>query len=196
MTRLTETILLAAALALSPAVLAEDPKAPPAGATSGGMSDAVMVKATVEAIDLKARTITIKGPKGNVRTFPVDAKIKNLDKIKVGDEIRAAYYEALAWDLRKAGQPTAESGIKESGVAAKGGGEGAIGGVREVTLVATVVGIDPKAPSVTLKEPEGKITEVKVKDPKKLEGVVVGDKVEIRFTQALAISLDKPAPVK
>jgi hypothetical protein len=34
---------------------------------------------------------------------------------------------------------------------------------------------------------------VKARDPKNLDKVKVGDNVEITYTQALAISLDKPA---
>jgi hypothetical protein len=34
---------------------------------------------------------------------------------------------------------------------------------------------------------------VKVKNPKNLEGVKVGDMVELTYAQAFAVSLDKPA---
>jgi Cu/Ag efflux protein CusF len=48
---------------------------------------------------------------------------------------------------------------------------------------------------VTLTGPEGNSVTIKVKDPKKLNGVKVGDDVEITYTQALAISVEK-APAK
>ena len=35
-----------------------------------------------------------------------------------------------------------------------------------------------------------------MKDPKNLEGVKVGDLVEITYLQALAVALDKPKPEK
>jgi Cu/Ag efflux protein CusF len=61
-----------------------------------------------------------------------------------------------------------------------------------VTVTATIEDISPKKTYVTLKGPEGKTMDVKVRDPKNLEGVKVGDKVVITYTQAFAIALDKP----
>jgi hypothetical protein len=47
--------------------------------------------------------------------------------------------------------------------------------------------------TVTLKGPQGNSETVKVQDPKNLEGVKTGDLVDITYTQALAVALDKPA---
>lgn len=52
--------------------------------------------------------------------------------------------------------------------------------------------IDPKKTFVTLKGPQGKVVDVKVRDPKNLENVKVGDQVAITYTEALAISVEKP----
>jgi hypothetical protein len=43
---------------------------------------------------------------------------------------------------------------------------------------------------VTLKGPEGKTQEIKVKDPKNLENVKVGDQVAFTYTEALAVSVE------
>src|SRR5512144_462557 len=88
-----------AALAFAPSAAAQTPKEGSGKLPSGGMSEAVMITATVQAVDLTARTVTLKGPKGKVETVKVDASIKNLDRLKVGDEVVAKYYEALAWDV-------------------------------------------------------------------------------------------------
>jgi ASC-1-like (ASCH) protein len=63
--------------------------------------------------------------------------------------------------------------------------------VQQVTVTATVETIDKNSQYVTLKGQEGKTVEVKVKDPKNLEGVKVGDEVVITYTEALAISVEK-----
>jgi hypothetical protein len=67
---------------------------------------------------------------------------------------------------------------------------GAIG--REVSITATVTAIDKKAKTVTIKGPQGHTETIKAKNPKNLDAVKVGDLVDITYTQALAISLDKP----
>jgi hypothetical protein len=64
---------------------------------------------------------------------------------------------------------------------------------RQITVTATITAIDTKARTVTVKGPQGNLETVKVRDPKNLAGVKVGDLVELTYTQALAIALDKPA---
>ena len=183
------------ALALATPALAQTPKDGSAKLPSGGMSEAVMLTATVQAVDLKARTVTLKGPKGKVETVKVDPSIQALDKLKVGDEVVAKYYEALAWDVKKAGQSTMKPGITEAVGVGKEAGAGTAIGERKVRMVVTITAIDPAAPAVTVKEPDGPSSVIKVKNPKNLEGVKVGDQVEVTFTQALAVSLE-PAPKK
>jgi hypothetical protein len=60
--------------------------------------DMVTINAKVEAIDLKANTVTFKGPKGNVRTVAVQdpAYQEKLKTLKVGDVVEITYAEALA----------------------------------------------------------------------------------------------------
>ena len=62
------------------------------------------------------------------------------------------------------------------------------------TIKAKVTAIGKKKESVTLVGPEGNSVTIKVKDPKKLNGVKVGDDVEITYTQALAVSVEPAAP--
>jgi Cu/Ag efflux protein CusF len=65
-----------------------------------------------------------------------------------------------------------------------------------VTVTATIVDISPKKTYVTLKGPEGKTMDVKVKDPKNLEGVKAGDQIEITYIEALAIAVEKAKPAE
>jgi Cu/Ag efflux protein CusF len=58
-----------------------------------------------------------------------------------------------------------------------------------MTAVVTVTAIDAKVPSVSITDAENRKMSFKVENPKNLEGVKVGDKVEITYTQALAISV-------
>jgi hypothetical protein len=44
-------------------------------------------------------------------------------------------------------------------------------------------------PSVTIKTADGSVKSMKVEDRKNIEGLKVGDKVDITYTQALAISV-------
>ena len=53
--------------------------------------------------------------------------------------------------------------------------------------------IDQKLPSITVKTVDGRTVTRKVDNPKNLEGVKVGDKIEITYTQAAVLSVD---PIK
>ncbi len=58
--------------------------------------DTVEITAKVEAIDYKKRTVTLKGPEGNTKTFTVDKSVKGFKKVKEGDDIVVRHTEAVA----------------------------------------------------------------------------------------------------
>ena len=130
---------------------------------------------------------------GRTVTLPVRDKSK-LDTINVGDTVIATYVEAVAFQVRKAGSGAPSASVKEERTTSKPGETPAGAFAREVTVTTTIDAIDSKAKTVTIKGPEGNTETIKVKDPKNLEGVKVGDLVDITYTQALAVGLDKPAP--
>jgi len=150
----------------------------------------VTATATVQAIDLQKRVVTLKGPKGNVFDITVGEQARNLPQLKVGDEVEAKYYESIALRLVKPGEGVA--GVQETGALARakqGEKPGGMAG-RQVTLTATITAIDKKKQKVTLKGPEGKTVTVKAENPKNLAKVKVGDEIEITYTEALAISVE------
>jgi hypothetical protein len=157
-----------------------------------GVVGAVTVRGTISAIDKDKSTVTLKGPKGNTMTLEVRDKSK-FDVIKVGDPVVATYVEALGFQARKAGTTAPGVSVQESRVSSKPGETpaGAMG--REITITATITAIDKKAMTVTIKGPSGETETIKAKDPKNLDAVKVGDLVDVTYTQALAVSLDKPA---
>lgn len=192
--------LLATALTLSACAANKPVPTPPAptvsvsssqGQGTGSTEQVVTVTAAVQSIDAKKRMVTLKGPDGNLVTVKVRDEVQNLDQVKKGDLVTAAFYESIAYEVKKKG--TVEPGVAEAADAARApAGEKPAGlGAAAVTVVATISGIDKKTNTVTLKGPEGNTVNVKVKDPSRLEGVKVGDLVEITYTEAVAISVDK-----
>ena len=170
---------------------ASSPAAKPAAQPKVQEAATVTLRGTVEAIDKEKQTVTLKGPK---RTLVVQVQDpKKLDAIKVGDPVVGKYYEALAFEVKKAG--TATPGITaQQGVASSKPSETPAGAVgQRVTVTVTITEIDKKAGTVTVKGPEGRTETIKARDPKNLDAVKVGDLVEITYTQALAIALDKSA---
>ena len=152
----------------------------------------VTLRGTVDAVDLEKKTVTLKGPKGNTLTLQVKDP-KKLEMIKVGDPVVAKYYEALAIELKKPGEATPSVSVEKAAATSKSGDTPAAMVGEQVTATVTVVGIDTKAQTVTVKGPEGKTETVKARDPKNLAKLKVGDMLDVTYTRALAISLDKPA---
>ncbi|HTN94763.1 MAG TPA: hypothetical protein VMJ33_09290 [Gallionella sp.] len=58
------------------------------------------IVATVLAIDMQNRLLTVKGPKGNVVTVAVPADMTAFDSLKAGDKISAEYAEAVAVSVK------------------------------------------------------------------------------------------------
>jgi Cu/Ag efflux protein CusF len=191
MKRLTVALMTCSLFALP--AWAQTPAPSPEKMPAVTETEVVKVRGTVSAIDKEKRTVTLKGPKGRTLTLDVKDPSK-LDVIKVGDPVIAAYVEAVAVQVKKAGTATPGMSTQESRVSSKPGETPAGAVAREITVTGTITAIDKKAQKVTIKGPQGNQETVKVKDPTNLEGVKVGDMVEITFTQALAVSLDKPAP--
>ena len=156
-------------------------------------ASATKVHGTVDAVDKEKGTVTLKGPKGRTVTLAVKDKSK-LDAIAVGDPVVATYIEAVAVQVRKAGSGAPGVSVKEERATSKPGETPAGAVAREITVTATIDAIDKKAQTVSIKGPEGNAETIKVKNPKNLEGVKVGDLVDITYAQALVVALDKPAP--
>ena len=180
------TIVLAVLFAL-PAFADDDKSAEKLHVVKTGMTTAT---ATVEAIDLDNRVVTLRDADGNVFDLAVGSEVKNLPQVKVGDKVTATYYEAISAKVYKSGEAPESSSASESLTRAKLG-EKPAGEVRtSVTAKATVTAIDTKTNEVTLKGMDGKSVKVLVEDPENLKGVEVGDEVLITYEQALAVSVD------
>ena len=152
-------------------------------------STVVTITATVEALDLASRMVTLKGPKGNTITFKVDDRVKNLPQVKVGDQVAAKYYESVAIQVTKPGR--VQAGTAGAAARARPGERPAGLGTSQVAITASIEAIDREMPSVTLKGSDGNVETYKVQDPKNLENVKVGDQVVITYTVAVAISVEE-----
>ena len=153
--------------------------------------EVVQESATVEAIDQSTRMVTLKGPKGNSVTFRASEEVKNLPQVKVGDEVKFAYYESLAVRVLKKDEPFPPASEAAAMARAKPGEKpaGIIGA--ETVVNATITAIDKKAKKVTLKGENGNSITVTPLRPEKLDEVKVGDRLVITYTEAVAISVEK-----
>jgi len=67
----------------------------------------VQVMANVIAVNPKTKTVTLKGPKGNVVDLVLEDP-KQVAKVKKGDQVEAVYTEAIAVSVEPAPKPAAK----------------------------------------------------------------------------------------
>jgi hypothetical protein len=145
--------------------------------------------ATVEAVELQSRTITLKKPDGTFVTTVAGPDIKRLDEVKVGDKITARYYENLIIRLKQPG----DSEVDNKVTGTTGSGQELPGGTKakQRTITATITAIDMDTPAITFTGPNGWKYTSKVQDKPALAKVKVGDKVDIVWTEAVLVSIER-----
>ena len=158
---------------------------------------ALVISAQVVGIDKATRTLTLKGPQGDVVDIVAGDEVKNFDQIKLGDFVVARYAQALTLELRKTKVKAGEPTVREGAARAKPGERPSAAGAREVTAIADVIGVDPKTSTITLKGPRGNVVTLDVRNPDQFKVVKKGDQVEVTYTEALALTVEPaPAPAK
>ena len=152
----------------------------------------VTAQARVLKVDQKDRVVTLHNAEGETFDVKVGEEVRNLPQVKKGDDVVVTYYESLAITLRKPGEAMPGVGVADTGVRAKPGEKPGAAVGQQTTITATVVGLDKKKGTVTLKGPRGNVKTITAREPKRLEPVKVGDLIEVVYTEAVAISVDKP----
>ncbi|MBI2307841.1 MAG: hypothetical protein HYU78_11130 [Rhodocyclales bacterium] len=156
-----------------------------AGKTAGEL---IRAAAEVIAIDPASRTLTLKREDGNTLTVVADSRIRNLAQVSVGDIVVAQYGHARALSLKKVAvqHPDGENGGTPPPPARAADGQ------RKRTIVADIIAIDDRTGQATLKGQKGEVVDVVVNNRKLLSAVRIGDRVELGYTDAVAVAI-KPA---
>ena len=145
---------------------------------------------TVEAIDHKARVLTLKDKTGEMVTVDIPATVQRFEEIKVGDKVKATYYDNVVVRLKKPGEPpvnTADAALTRSPGDKPGGTLGA-----QRTMTAKIEAIDEKVPSITFTGPNGWKYSRRVMDKNVLKQVKVGDQVDFTWTEAIQLTVESP----
>jgi len=178
---LVTMFVLASALASSSATFAQKPVE---------RASKVSKSATITAINKATRVVTVKDDKGTVEDIRCGPEVLRFDELKVGDVVTFAYYAATVYEIAKPGSAQAaaseQSTVRGQGTTPSGAF------TNQMKLTVTVTAIDPAGASVTVKKPDGQTMVAEVRDKKNIEGLKVGDQVNITFTEALMITVEPP----
>jgi Cu/Ag efflux protein CusF len=207
MSRLSTGLTVALAVLGSSALLAQQPaqqrpqqpaaQQPQPSAQSSGARPAAgavvsaTAMATVEAVDMKTREVTLKKEDGSMATIHVGEEARNLAQVQKGDRVIVTYEVGMVVAL---GPPGSEPVRVEDTQAARTPVGAKPGGVvrQTIAVTATIVAIDPKARTVTLKGPRQTV-ELAVADDIDLTKAKVGDQVGAVYQEAFGLVV-QPAP--
>lgn len=167
----------------------------PAPAPDLSSRETITATATVQAIDLQTREVTLKDQQGQAFTVKVSDEVRNLPQVKVGDRVVVTYQQDLAIYLTgKVG-----TGISTRTDAVSAGraqpGQLPAGVVRDTTrITANIISVNKQKRQVLVR---GAVRTVLVKVPADFDitRFKVGQEVEAEFVQQLAVAV-KPAPAK
>jgi Cu/Ag efflux protein CusF len=145
---------------------------------------------TVTEVDAAKGHISIKGPQGKVVPLQVNSEVRNLDKVKVGDNLNVRFEETLSLTLKKESTGTRsleQSGREAKSTAAAGQRPAGVASEKDV-IMADVTQVNTKKKTITLKGPYETVV-LPVKDPNQLKLIKVGDQVEVIHTRNVAVAI-------
>ena len=150
------------------------------------------IRATVVAIDTTTnRSVTIAVKDGRQKTIPCGPEVINFDQIHIGDHVKAIIKSELVLALAGAGTPPIDAGVTAVALAPKGEKPGGVmTEMQEYT--ATVTAINQRRREVTLRLPDDSTRTFTARPDIDLTQRKVGEKVAVRVSVAVAISVEEP----
>ena len=163
------------------------------GTVAGGSVE--QVTATVTAVDVDKRTVTVKGPRGQTETLKVGPEVINLPQVKVGDRVVVRFYRGFALQLQPPGAAAQAPSATGTITAAAPGEKPAAEAKMNVVATVTIKAIDMKSRIVELEGPNGNVYRVKAAKDVQIDKVKPGDKLLATYSEGLAVEV-VPAPTK
>ena len=198
------TAILAATLVLPIVALADQgghgpeqlnhggiPSAPPRASKQRPLTyeQTSVVRGTVMASDTKTRLVTLKTEDGRTLDVPIGGRVKDFDKVAVGDVVEATYTQSVVYRIVPKGkrQSGATQTVDPTAAGAKVG--------QKVTSSFEVASVDPTTNIlwVTLQNGTTKPINFDEKSQARLMTLSPGVVVSATYTESAAIQLEKLA---
>lgn len=155
------------------------------------VADVLEVKAMVEFLDYKKRTLTLKTLQGRIIALKADKAVKNFEQLRKGDSVLAEFVDSVAVAIRRASTRPKAADVRLVSVAPKGAHRSILL-AETFQLTGIAEAVDYKGRVLTLKEPNRNIRIVAVdKSIKYLDSVKKGEDIVLRVTEPIAIKIEK-----
>jgi len=153
----------------------------------------ITLRGTVEALDQTARTVTIRGDRGNVVTVDIPKSVAPFDQLKVGDVVSVAYFDRVSVRQKPAGETAVDRTEPPTSTPIAGSLPGATVASQRVTTV-TITGWDPAMRVVTFTGPTGIAYSRRLLDTTDasiMSALKVGDRVDVTRTEAVRLAVEQ-----
>jgi hypothetical protein len=143
------------------------------------------ITAIVDRIERPDRLLRLRLPDNLLQSVYVDPAVKVFDDLKVGDRITVRYTESVVVQVRRGAQlsetrdVTAEAQKTNDQV------------VQQLKAIVKIEGIDSQGLSIEYRTRDGQKVLHPVADKRLLQGLRVGDQIEVTLTREHAIKIDR-----
>ena len=152
------------------------------------LAEEVKAEATVTAIDLATRKISLKNAEGKTFDLVAGEEVTNLQNLKVGDVVALRYLQLLDLELLKGTAGVRKRVVEVEGSKAATGEQPGAGAGMQVTIYADVIDVDKAQQTIRVKGVDDTLT-LKVKDPAQFALIAKGDQIKAVQTTAIAIGI-------
>jgi hypothetical protein len=161
------------------------------------VSDEDQIRAVIESVDPATRLVLLRGPQDGMVPVIAGPEVRNFGQLKPGDQVVVTYREALAVELAKPGS-SAPPGqmVQMTNRAAPGATPGA-SAEQMIRARVKITGISRQHYTVSFVGPAKIERTVDVTNPDMqnfLKTLKVGDEVDLTYTGAIAVGVDKAPP--
>ena len=143
------------------------------------------ITATVDRIERSSRVVTLRSAGNVFRTVYVDPSVKAFDDLKAGDVITLRFAESVVVQVRPG---AALSDPRDLTAEAQKANTQVIQQMRAVVIVER---IDPQGLSIEYRTKDGLKAIRPVNNKRLLEGLHVGDLIEVTLTRERAVSIER-----
>ena len=139
--------------------------------------------ATVEKVEKSIRLVTLRGDGNTMLSVYADPSITAFDALKVGDVVTVHYLESVVVQVRRDAKL---ADVVDSTNDAKKTNSNVI---HQLRAVVTIEEIDSQGLTVTYRTSDDRKMVHFVQDKKLLDGLHVGDRIEVTLTRERALSI-------
>ncbi|EPU3918748.1 hypothetical protein [Aeromonas hydrophila] len=150
--------------------------------------EAVSAQATVTAIDMASRKVSLKNAAGEAFDIVAGEQVTNLANLKVGDVVALRYLQMLDLELLKGTAGVRKRIVEVAAGKAEAGKKPGAGIGKKVTLYGDVIAVDKGQQTITVKGVDHTLV-LKVHNPAQFALIAKGDQIKAVQTQAVGIGI-------